>query len=282
MAAASSSLNPPQPSTGVLLRSLKRQGQRTPRAFEAGHHKASGRCLAVAAAFAAAAAALSALWTTTPALRSTAGLSWVFPRGLWQVHNAGARAALVVRYAGSIEDYESLTMVQLKELLRERSLPVSGKKAALIQRLMRWDEANPEGLKVEEEEEEEEEPEEEKSVKDDEDKKDADEDEDKGFKRRKWGTDDDFPGLGPGSPTWRPNGLQFFVGDLIEVVRTKDEGGDGTLQYCRVAKNWANDTYTVKWDEDAKESSVTYFDLRKPRNPENVPMPDWIEDWWPE
>ena len=33
------------------------------------------------------------------------------------------------------EDYESMTVAQLKELLKEQGLPVSGKKADLIERL---------------------------------------------------------------------------------------------------------------------------------------------------
>ena len=32
-------------------------------------------------------------------------------------------------------EYESLTVAELKDLLRERNLPVSGKKAELIERL---------------------------------------------------------------------------------------------------------------------------------------------------
>ena len=34
------------------------------------------------------------------------------------------------------EEYESMTVAQLKELLKEQGLPVSGKKADLIERLM--------------------------------------------------------------------------------------------------------------------------------------------------
>jgi beta-lactam-binding protein with PASTA domain len=34
------------------------------------------------------------------------------------------------------EEYESMTVAQLKELLKEQGLPVSGKKAELIERLM--------------------------------------------------------------------------------------------------------------------------------------------------
>ena len=36
-------------------------------------------------------------------------------------------------------DYESLTVADLKDVLRERSLPVSGKKAELIVRLEEYD-----------------------------------------------------------------------------------------------------------------------------------------------
>ncbi|RJU95749.1 MAG: 50S ribosomal protein L32e [Candidatus Poseidoniales archaeon] len=37
---------------------------------------------------------------------------------------------------GMTEEYESMTVAQLKELLKEQGLPVSGKKAELIERLM--------------------------------------------------------------------------------------------------------------------------------------------------
>ena len=40
------------------------------------------------------------------------------------------------------EDYESLTVAVLKDLLRERELPVSGKKAELIARLDEYDSSN--------------------------------------------------------------------------------------------------------------------------------------------
>ena len=47
------------------------------------------------------------------------------------------------------EDYESMTVAQLKELLKEQDLPVSGKKSDLVARLQ---EAAGEGEEVVEEE----------------------------------------------------------------------------------------------------------------------------------
>lgn len=102
------------------------------------------------------------------------------------------------------------------------------------------------------------------------------EDPDEGpYGRRKWGDDNDFVGLGPGSPTWDPKKLQYFVGDLIECRR------DGEWTYARLARNHANWSYNVKWDSDATETMVKYTDLRKPRTPEKAGMPEWIQDWWP-
>lgn len=75
-------------------------------------------------------------------------------------------------------------------------------------------------------------------------------------------------------------GLQFFVGDLVECKR------DGKLQYARVARIPTDErpmdgSFMVKWDSDGEEWKCAYKDLNKPRNPDNVPFPDWIEDWWP-
>jgi len=75
-------------------------------------------------------------------------------------------------------------------------------------------------------------------------------------------------------------GLQFFVGDLVEVMR------DGKLQYARVARIPTDErpmdgSFIVKWDSDGEEWKCAYKDLNKPRNANNVPFPDWIEDWWP-
>lgn len=77
----------------------------------------------------------------------------------------------------------------------------------------------------------------------------------------------------------RRYGVQFFVGDLVEVVR------EGRLTYARVARIPTDErpmdgSFIVKWDDNGREWKCSYKDLRKPRNPE-VPLPDWIEDWWP-
>ena len=74
------------------------------------------------------------------------------------------------------EDYESLTVAVLKDLLRERELPVSGKKAELIARLDEYDSSN-----VEEEPSEE--------VEDDFEDDDFEEDSDDDFFDDEW---DDF------------------------------------------------------------------------------------------
>lgn len=75
-------------------------------------------------------------------------------------------------------------------------------------------------------------------------------------------------------------GLQFFVGDLVECMR------DGELQYARVARIPTDErpmdgSFIVKWDSDGEEWKCSYKDLNKPRNPDAVDFPDWIEDWWP-
>uniref|UniRef100_A0A7S4SW86 Uncharacterized protein n=1 Tax=Alexandrium monilatum TaxID=311494 RepID=A0A7S4SW86_9DINO len=75
-------------------------------------------------------------------------------------------------------------------------------------------------------------------------------------------------------------GLQFFVGDLVECMR------DGELQYARVARIPTDErpmdgSFIVKWDSDGEEWKCAYKDLKKPRRPESVDWPDWIEDWWP-
>ena len=50
------------------------------------------------------------------------------------------------------EEYESMTVAQLKELLKEQGLPVSGKKAELIERLMESSSAEEEVVEAAEEE----------------------------------------------------------------------------------------------------------------------------------
>ena len=50
------------------------------------------------------------------------------------------------------EEYESMTVAQLKELLKEQGLPVSGKKAELIERLMESSSAEEEIVETAEEE----------------------------------------------------------------------------------------------------------------------------------
>jgi len=75
-------------------------------------------------------------------------------------------------------------------------------------------------------------------------------------------------------------GLQFFVGDLVEVRR------EGKLQYARVARIPTDErpmdgSFIVKWDSDGEEWKCAYKELNKPRSPESAPLPRWIEDWWP-
>ena len=76
------------------------------------------------------------------------------------------------------EEYESMTVAQLKELLKEQGLPVSGKKADLIERLMESSSVEEEVVEASEEEA----PEEEASEEDDffEEDEDWDDDEDEG------------------------------------------------------------------------------------------------------
>lgn len=76
-------------------------------------------------------------------------------------------------------------------------------------------------------------------------------------------------------------GLQFFVGDLVEVVR------DGQLEYARVARIPTDErpmdgSFIIKWDDTGEEWKCAYKDLRKPRRAANVSFPEWIEDWWPD
>lgn len=78
----------------------------------------------------------------------------------------------------------------------------------------------------------------------------------------------------------RRYGVQFFVGDLVEVVR------EGRLARARLARSPTDErpmdgSFVVKWDDNGREWKCSYKDLRKPRNPD-VPLPDWIEDWWPD
>ncbi len=75
------------------------------------------------------------------------------------------------------EEYESMTVAQLKELLKEQGLPVSGKKADLIERLMESSSAEEEVVEAAEEEIHEEEVEEDDFFEEDED---WDDDEDEG------------------------------------------------------------------------------------------------------
>tara|TARA_Y100000994_G_scaffold95205_1_gene78819 strand:+ start:10052 stop:10708 length:657 start_codon:yes stop_codon:yes gene_type:complete len=78
---------------------------------------------------------------------------------------------------GMTEEYESMTVAQLKELLKEQGLPVSGKKADLIERLMESSSAEEEVVEAAEEEIHEEEVEEDDFFEEDED---WDDDEDEG------------------------------------------------------------------------------------------------------
>eukprot|EP00439_Symbiodinium_sp_Y106_P037501 s4813_g4.t1 len=76
-------------------------------------------------------------------------------------------------------------------------------------------------------------------------------------------------------------GIQFFLGDMVEVQR------DGTWVTARVSRaptdERPNDgSFRVKFDMDAYEMKCWYRDLRKPKTPDKVPMPDWVQDWWPE
>ncbi|MAS49779.1 MAG: hypothetical protein CMA35_02645, partial [Euryarchaeota archaeon] len=64
---------------------------------------------------------------------------------------------------GMTEEYESMTVAQLKELLKEQGLPVSGKKADLIERLMESSSVEEQVVEASEEEA----PEEEASEEDD-------------------------------------------------------------------------------------------------------------------
>lgn len=76
-------------------------------------------------------------------------------------------------------------------------------------------------------------------------------------------------------------GVQFFVGDMVEVMR------EGRLTYARVARIPTDErpmdgSFVVKWDDNGDEWKCSYKDLRKPRNPEGVELPEWIEEWWPD
>jgi len=76
-------------------------------------------------------------------------------------------------------------------------------------------------------------------------------------------------------------GLQFFVGDLVEVIL------DGELEYARVARIPTDErpmdgSFIIKWDDTGEEWKCAYKDLRKPRRAANVSFPEWIEDWWPD
>ena len=75
------------------------------------------------------------------------------------------------------EEYESMTVAQLKELLKEQGLPVSGKKADLIERLMESSSVEEEVVEASEEEASEEASEEDDFFEEDED---WDDDEDEG------------------------------------------------------------------------------------------------------
>eukprot|EP00928_Gymnodinium_smaydae_P081263 TRINITY_DN64811_c0_g1_i1.p1 TRINITY_DN64811_c0_g1~~TRINITY_DN64811_c0_g1_i1.p1 ORF type:complete len:271 (-),score=77.95 TRINITY_DN64811_c0_g1_i1:107-919(-) len=97
------------------------------------------------------------------------------------------------------------------------------------------------------------------------------------YGKGKTGDDNDFVGLGPGSPTWDRTKVQYFVGDMVECRR------DGVWTTARLAKNNADWSYMVKWDADAVEERVQYAELRKPRpaKVEATPLPGWLQDWWP-
>lgn len=75
--------------------------------------------------------------------------------------------------------------------------------------------------------------------------------------------------------------MQFFVGDMVEAER---EGQWCTARVARAPTDErpGDGSFTIKWDSDAVEMKCWYKDLRKPRNPAAVPLPAWIEDWWPE
>lgn len=78
---------------------------------------------------------------------------------------------------------------------------------------------------------------------------------------------------------WNPKtGVQWFIGDLVEAKRP-DRGNE----WCagRVARNHGDSTFTVKWDEDGEQYRAEYKGMRKCRRPEDHPLPDWIESWWP-
>eukprot|EP00927_Polykrikos_kofoidii_P051577 TRINITY_DN45374_c0_g1_i1.p1 TRINITY_DN45374_c0_g1~~TRINITY_DN45374_c0_g1_i1.p1 ORF type:complete len:332 (-),score=46.08 TRINITY_DN45374_c0_g1_i1:38-1033(-) len=92
------------------------------------------------------------------------------------------------------------------------------------------------------------------------------------------GDDTDLVGFGPGSPSWNRQGMQFFVGDMVEARRPR---GDGPWYPARCAKNHGDFTYNVKWDSDALEERRHVDEIRKPQDPEKTPTPGWIDDWWP-
>eukprot|EP00931_Biecheleriopsis_adriatica_P060968 TRINITY_DN36633_c0_g1_i1.p1 TRINITY_DN36633_c0_g1~~TRINITY_DN36633_c0_g1_i1.p1 ORF type:complete len:417 (+),score=120.42 TRINITY_DN36633_c0_g1_i1:70-1251(+) len=80
-------------------------------------------------------------------------------------------------------------------------------------------------------------------------------------------------------------GVQFFLGDMVECQR--NVSGNIEWQTARVSRaptdERPNDgSFRVKWDDDATVQKCWYRDLRKPKDPEKVKMPDWVEDWWPE
>ena len=75
---------------------------------------------------------------------------------LLREHNlsvAGKKADLIER-AETIVDYTSMTVVQLKQVLRDHGLPVSGKKADLIERIQQKEKSIQEEQKILEEKKE--------------------------------------------------------------------------------------------------------------------------------
>ncbi|CAJ1390555.1 unnamed protein product [Effrenium voratum] len=76
-------------------------------------------------------------------------------------------------------------------------------------------------------------------------------------------------------------GIQFFLGDLVEVQRDS-EWVSARVSRAPTDERPNDGSFRVKFDTDAYEMKCWYRDLRKPKNPEKIPMPEWVEDWWPE
>jgi hypothetical protein len=76
------------------------------------------------------------------------------------VQPAGTDSVIAIGYGDEdadvtpyVDGYEDHTVTELRVFLQQRSEPIYGNKAQLIERLRAWDAANPEGLTTEEEEE---------------------------------------------------------------------------------------------------------------------------------